>query len=146
MTNLPEELFTAGNSSDKREYYFINLDGKEESVELDFGDRLSKTKCPLDGANLVIYNGDPHTIIECPACREHFENDYTSDILYIKNSKIIPRLEINLTVLKNKINHLEQLLKLAKDSNNSIKEANISNEIYSKYNQDNLSAKKGGTK
>jgi len=145
MTNLPEELFTVGNSSDKREYYFINLDGKEESVELDFGDRLSKIKCPLDGANLIIYNGDPHTVIECPACRKQLNINEELNLKYL-NDSILLDAKSKISVLKEETKKLERIVELAENPNNSIKEANISNEIYSKYNQDNLSAKRGEDK
>lgn len=155
MEELPKELFETGNYGIKREYNFTNLNGEKASVELTFGDRLSELKCPIDGANIIIYHDDPHDITkffyegdnkdprpvaECPACREHFDlNNFNekSNSRYVK-SFLIPNKKIIINQLKEKLNNLERVLKLAKDPNNTIKKENLNNSC---YNKDNLSAK-----
>jgi hypothetical protein len=138
MVDLPEELFENGSPDKKREYFFINLEGKGDCVELNFGDRLSSKKCLLDGANLVIYAGDPHTVIECPACRTSFSG-YDLARKYIERD-FIPETKSKLNNLKKEVNYLEKMLNLAEYPNNEIKKANLENEA---YNKDNLSANTG---
>jgi uncharacterized C2H2 Zn-finger protein len=133
MGKLPKELFDIGDSRVKREYNFIDLNGEETSIELDFGDRLSEARCPIDGANIVVYSGDPHTVAECPACGEQFSRDNQYNLVYIKDS-LIPNKKSKLNKLKEEANKLEKIIKLAEDSNNAIKEANLNNSCYNKAN------------
>jgi DNA-directed RNA polymerase subunit M/transcription elongation factor TFIIS len=141
MADLPKELFNIGHPDIKREYHFININGEEEDVELNFGDSLSFVICPLDGAHIVHYSGDPHTVDECPACKRHFEGNEESVVKYVDNY-FIPTLKENIKNIKKGLNYLEKILELAENPNNEIKKANKNNEAYNEdSNKVNLSAK-----
>ncbi|MGY4884726.1 MAG: hypothetical protein ACP5NZ_04075 [Nanobdellota archaeon] len=135
MEEIPQELFELTDK--KREYKYINLNGKEEFVILNPGDRLINKRCQLDGAYFVAYSGDPHTVLECPACHKHgFGTEINSqkDIF----DRVIPYAKFRIEGLKEELNHLETILKLAQNSDNEIKKANMEN---SSYNKANLSAR-----
>ncbi len=133
MEEVPKELFNIGNPGEKREYLFIGLEGEEELVFLDFGDRLSDKRCPLDGAYLVIYNGDPHNVIECPACHKYGFNLSVGSPEDIP-TKVTPYIKHRIERLNEEINHLESILRLAQDPNNEIKKSNLQNKVYNKAN------------
>jgi hypothetical protein len=143
MTKLPKELFGTGNQVTKRKYYFIDLNGEQNFVELDFGDKLSDKKCVLDGANIVVYSGDTHTISECPVCHEQFEGNEEYVKKRIENN-FIPNTKEQIIRLKEKLSYLEKILSLAENSNNNIKEKNLNNEIYNKANLSAESNKETG--
>jgi hypothetical protein len=140
MAELPSSLFEIGKPGEKREYFFIGLDGKEEFVCLDFGDRLTPNRCPLDGAHIVAYSGDPHTVTECPACKKYGWDKEISSEEDLKE-KIIPYAKFRIGRLKEEINHLESILRLSENPKNPIKTANLEN---SRYNIANLNAKDEG--
>jgi len=137
MADLPKELFDIGNPKVKRTYYFINIYGEKSSVDLDFGDRLSNLTCPLDGANIVHYAGDPHTVDICPACSEAFEGNDEAVVRYL-DKWYSPQLKERIRGIKAKLNQLEHILKLLDDPSNPIKKANKNHEA---YNEANLSIK-----
>ena len=155
MEKLPKELFEEGAFMVQREYNFIDLNGEEASIKLGFRDRLSEIRCPIDGANIIIYKGDPHNIsklfyedykedlhyvAECPACKEQFDLsnfNEESNLRYLK-SFLIPKKKIIINQLKENLNKLERVLKLAENSNNIIKKANLKNEAYNKANLSEL--------
>jgi hypothetical protein len=124
MADLPKELFEIGTPDKKRVYYFTNIYGKKDSVELDFGDRLSYRRCILDGAYIVAYSADPHTVAECPACKHDFEGTNEEATNYLKNY-FIPNTKDDITRLKTELNLLEKLLKLAENPENSIRKENL---------------------
>ncbi len=137
MVGLPSSLFEIGKPGEKREYFFIGLDGKEDFVCLDFGDRLTNHRCPLDGAYIISYDGDPHTVIECPACKKYgWDKEISSEKEIKKN--IIPYAKSRIERLKEELNHLELILKLSENSENEIRIANLQDSTYHKAN---LSAK-----
>ena len=97
---------------------------------------MSFIRCPLDGAHIVHYSGDPHTVNECPACQKYFEGNEDSVVRYVdKSFKWV--INKNINKLKEKLNYLEKILDLAENPNNEIKKANMNHEA---YNQANLSA------
>jgi hypothetical protein len=136
MADLPPKLFAMGKYGEKKEYFFVNLNGEEESVILDFGDRLANVRCPLDGAYMIAYSGDPHTVLECPAChKDLFGSKVNKEQVnnYIKND-LIPNTKDKIKSLKEQLNYLERILLLAGDSDNEIKKANLQNSLYNKAN------------
>ncbi len=136
MADLPSFLFDIGKPGEIREYFFVGLNGEEEFVILDFGDRLTNHKCPLDGVNIISYSGDPHSVAQCPACHKYgfdIEIDSQKEI----TNKVIPYIKHRTERLKEEINHLEAILRLAQTPENKIKQLNLEN---STYNQANLSA------
>jgi hypothetical protein len=142
MADLPKELLDRGHPDVKREYHFINIYGKKDSVELGFGDSLSFITCPLDGAHIVHYAGDPHTVDICPACNEAFEGNDEAVVRYVdKYYKV--QLKERINGIKTKLNQLEHILFLLENPSNPIKEANKNNEAYNEsYNEANLSENK----
>ncbi len=133
MAELPSSLFEIGKPGEKREYFFMGLDGKEEFVFLDFGDRLTPHRCPLDGAYIIAYDGDPHTVTGCPACEKYGWDKEISSEKDIKD-KIIPYAKHRIERLNEEINHLESILRLAQDPENPVKSANLQNSMYNKAN------------
>lgn len=134
MGEVPKELFELIDKV--REYKYINLKGEEEIVFLSSGDRLSNKRCPLDGAYLVVYSGDPHSVFECPACHKYGFDMIINSQKEITD-KVIPHIKYRAERLKEVINHLELILNLAQNPKNKIKKANLEN---SSYNKANLSA------
>jgi hypothetical protein len=131
MKEVPKELFELIDK--KREYRYINLKGEEEIIILNSGDRLSNKRCLLDGAYLVVYSGDPHNVVECPACHKYgFDRDINSQKEV--TDKVIPYIKHRTERLKEEINHLESILNLAQNSDNEIKKANLENASYNKVN------------
>ncbi|MEK6885500.1 MAG: hypothetical protein AABX17_00880 [Nanoarchaeota archaeon] len=96
---IPKEMFDPVRKNEKREYYFINLEGKKTSVSLSSADKLHPTaRCPRDGARLIDYAGDPHRIVECPNCGYHpptYSYSVTEDLARLKReqSDMQPRLD-----------------------------------------------------
>jgi hypothetical protein len=140
IKEVPKELFDIGNPGEKREYLFVGLEGKKETVFLDFGDKLSNKRCPLDGTYLVIYGRGSHNIIECPACYGDYSNLSTgsSEEIITKITSYtrhrIGQLNEEITHLNEEITHLELILRLAKYSDNNIKQLNLKNCLYNKAN------------
>lgn len=137
MADLPSFLFDMGKSGEKRLYFFMGLSGEEEFICLDFGDRLTSQKCPLDGAYIIAYSEDPHTVTKCPACSKYGLDNTPSSDKEIKD-KIIPYAKSRIERLKEELNHLESILQLSENPENPIKKSNLEN---SAYNKVNLSAK-----
>ena len=128
MVDLPKELFEIGNPGEIRKYHFTNFNGFTDEIELEFGDKLIDKRCPLDGAYIVAYSGDPHTVLECPLCKQYvpqFSQDTEEQVArYIKNN-FIPNTERELRTLENQVNYLEGILLLAKNPDNDIKKTTI---------------------
>jgi len=136
MGELPKELFE--KFREKRTYKFINLEGQEDSFELNKGDFLSIERCPLDGTNIVeiddgVYEWDSY----CPCCggpyfsiEGHAKEDYIE-------KKYLPSLEEKVKEAERKVERLKLLVNIAKNRNSSIIKDNLNNSC---YNEANLSA------
>src|SRR3989344_3516975 len=143
MADLPKELFEIGRPNSKRKYFFINIYGKEESIDLRFGDKLLNfLRCPLDGDYIVSYrdkqnkNKNKETIEKCPACKNFFEGDPESVVRYLDKSYAFSLKEKVRGLKENtgnlgRIRSLERILELLKNPNNNVKQANLQNQSYS---------------
>lgn len=133
MGDLPQELFEIGKEGVRREYFFTNLKGEEEFVFLNFGDRLTTKRCVLDGAYIVAYSGDPHSVEECPVCGKYFSVEKTSSNNSI-NESVVPYTQFRIEALKEELNKLEAILTLAGKPDNQIRVSNLQNSLYNKAN------------
>ena len=134
---LPKELFETVAFGKERKYHFINLKGEKDYVELRDSDMLTTKTCPIDGAYIVAYGGDPHTVPECPVCNEYFEGREDQVRKRIEE-KYIPKIKSDINKLKENLNYLEKILELAENPDNNIRKANLQHKA---YNKANLSAK-----
>lgn len=131
MGEVPAELFELGDK--KREYWYINPKGEEDFVILGADDILTKKRCLLDGVYMISYRGDLHNVLECPACHK-LGFDMNVNTAKEISDKVIPYLKCRTERLKEEINHLEALLKLAENPDNTIRQLNLENSLYNKAN------------
>lgn len=116
--SIPRELFGNGKPHEFRTYAYVGLDGERHTEELGWGDSLRSTRCPLDGVRLVSYSGDPHNVIECPCCHNHFEDGSAVN-------RYARQLEQKIGVLEDQLARNKQLLVLAKNPKHPIVQANL---------------------
>jgi hypothetical protein len=124
---IPEEikhLFKESSfgQSENRVYKFIGLDESPREVELQLGERLLETRCPIDGCYIKRY--DPRrdsepTLQECPACE--YDPRTSIDFFHGTLKREIQRGE---NIGKNIL-----ILSLM-NTQNSIKRANLRNSLY----------------
>lgn len=127
MKELPKKLFDTVDFGKERRYYFINLKGEQDYVELRDIDQLTTKTCPIDGTYIVNRGGDPHGVAECPACGEGFEG---------REEMILKRIKRSYNQLKEEADRLEKIIELAENPDNEIKKANLHHKAYeNKANQ-----------